>query len=443
MHWRTSLSNFFGNHFRIVTFGESHGRAVGVVIDRVKPGLSLTAEDIQRELDRRKPGQSSVSTARREEDRVEILSGVFEGRTLGTPICMVVWNSGQRSGDYDALKTLFRPGHADFTYEAKYGIRDHRGGGRASARETVGRVAAGALAKKELAALGVTVVGGTVQVGSVKTCFRDWGQVEKNPVRCPDADTAEKMERVILEAKKAGDSVGGVVEIAVEGVPAGLGDPVFGKLDALLAGALMSVGAVKGVEIGEGFRAAELLGSENNDGMDGEGFRSNRCGGILGGISTGAPIVVRVGVKPTPSIALPQSTVDREGREQSISIRGRHDPCICPRIVPVVEAMCALVIYDAWLAQEELRGNGSALGNLRRRVDRIDEEILELLREREEAVRCIGAVKAETRTEVLDTAREQAMKVRREELVSELGLDGGYVEKLFEEIIGHSRSVQR
>jgi chorismate synthase len=327
--------NTFGRNFRCTTFGESHGRALGVVIDGCPPGLPLTEEDIQPLLDRRRPGTGPLVSARGEPDRVEILSGVFEGRTTGAPVALLVENRDQKPGDYDALRDVFRPGHADITYQAKYGIRDHRGGGRSSGRETVGRVAAGAVAMKVLALRGIRIRGEIREIHG--------------------ATTPEQWEQEIRLAQAAGDSVGGIVEIVAEGCTPGLGDPVMGKLDAGIAGALMGIGAVKGVEIGSGFAAARKFGSENNDPMVPGGFLSNHAGGILGGISTGQEIVVRIAVKPTPSISKPQQTVDTGGKPREIRVEGRHDPCIVPRIVPVAEAMLALVLVDAWLEQEKYR----------------------------------------------------------------------------------------
>lgn len=327
--------NTFGTNFRVTTFGESHGKALGCVIDGCPAGIALDEADIQALLDRRKPGTSPLTSPRNESDRVEILSGVFEGQTTGTPIAMIVRNEGKQSQDYDALREVFRPGHADYTYAAKYGVRDHRGGGRSSGRETIGRVAAGALALKYLAGKGITVTGTIVSVH---------GRTDPAAI-----------EHEILAAKASGDSVGGIVEIIARGCPAGLGDPVFGKLDAAIAGAMMGIGAVKGVEIGDGFAAAGHTGSRNNDAMTKDGFASNHAGGILGGISSGQDIVVRIAVKPTPSIAKTQKTRDIHGNVVDISVGGRHDPCIAPRIVPVAEAMLALVLMDAMLEQEKVR----------------------------------------------------------------------------------------
>lgn len=350
----------FGRAFRIVTFGESHGSAVGVVMDGVKPGLPFDLEAIQKELDRRRPGQSDLVTPRNEADRVQVLSGVFEGRTTGHPIALVVFNENQKSGDYEAISRLFRPGHADLTYDRKYGIRDPRGGGRSSGRETLARVAAGAWAKQQLTVLGVTVRGFNREIAGLSGTAVDWAFVESNPLRVADPGTFPAQRAAVEAAQADGDSVGGVCEVWIEGLPVGLGDPAFGKLDGLLALACMSIGAVKGVELGAGFESARRRGSENNDPLGPGGPLKNDAGGTLGGISTGATVVVRLAVKPTSSIGKTQQTIDREGRPADISTKGRHDPCIAPRIVPVAEAMCALVVYDAWLTQQALREGSTA-----------------------------------------------------------------------------------
>ncbi|MEN6395125.1 MAG: chorismate synthase [Methanoregula sp.] len=327
--------NTFGRNFAVTTFGESHGPAVGAVIDGCPARLELSEADIQPLLDRRRPGVSPLTSQRNETDTVEILSGVFEGKTTGAPIALVVRNRDVHSEDYAEIREKFRPGHADFTHQEKYGIRDYRGGGRSSGRETIGRVAAGAVALKCLAAKGISVTGRIISVHN-KT-------------------TPQEIEQEILSAKKAGDSVGGIAEITVRGCPAGLGDPVFGKLDAEIAGAMMGIGAVKGVEIGDGFAVAGTFGSENNDPMTATGFVSNHAGGILGGISSGEDIIVRIAVKPTPSIAKVQQTRDTHGNVVDISVGGRHDPCIVPRIIPVAEAMLALVLINAVLEQGKYR----------------------------------------------------------------------------------------
>ncbi len=350
------MSSSFGRLFVVTTFGESHGPAVGVVVDGMPPGLPVDAESIQRELNRRRPGQSALTSARQESDVVEILSGAFEGASLGTPIAMLVRNADARPQDYEALREVFRPGHADYAYQQKYGVRDHRGGGRSSGRETVGRVAAGALAKGALATVGVSIVGGTVQVGEVRAMRRDWGEVENNPVRCPDARAADEMAAVIARARDEQDSVGGVVEVVARGVPTGWGDPTMAKLDALLAAAMLSIPATKGVEFGGGFGMVALRGSQTNDVFDGERHLTNFGGGISGGISNGAEIVVRVAVRPATSIGKPQTAATQAGRTTTIEIKGRHDPCICPRVVPVAESMLAITLMDAWLRQRALRG---------------------------------------------------------------------------------------
>jgi len=347
--------NTFGTLFRITTWGESHGAAIGVVIDGCPAGIALGEADIQKELDRRRPGQSDITTPRKEEDKAEILSGVFSGKTTGAPISIMVRNRDVDSSKYEELRSTPRPGHADLTYELKYGFRDWRGGGRSSARETAGRVAAGAVAKKILAAHRIEILGHVVELGGIRAKSVNIGDIrentEKNPVRCADPDAALKMYAMIQAERSEGDSAGGIVEIISLGVPAGVGEPVFDKLSAELARGLMSIGAVKGIEIGAGFSSAVMRGSQMNDPIilrDGKpGMLTNNAGGILGGISTGEPIVCRIAVKPTPSISKEQCTVDLSKMDEAkIKIRGRHDPSIPPRIVPVAEAMVALVLVD-------------------------------------------------------------------------------------------------
>lgn len=351
--------NTFGKMFKVSTWGESHGEAVGCMVDGVPAGLSLSEKDVQKELNRRRPGKSEVDTSREERDEVKILSGVFEGKTLGTPIQMIVENKDVESESYEVRKSKPRPGHADLTYRLKYGHVDYRGGGRASGRETIGRVAAGAIAKKLLKIEGVEVLGHVTRAAGVGLDERpDIDQIrkvrEENPMRCADSDIAEEMKKKILEVKEDGDSTGGVVEVLGLGVPSGLGEPVFDKLDAEIAKALASIGAVKGVEIGVGFDAVDLRGSEVNDSFEFENdkivSKTNRAGGILGGISSGDPLVARIAVKPTPSISKPQKTVDMDSEEETeLELEGRFDPNICPRIVPVAESMLALVLADMML----------------------------------------------------------------------------------------------
>jgi chorismate synthase len=352
--------NSFGTLFRYTTWGESHGVAIGCVVDGLPPRLPLAEPDIQHWLDRRRPGQSKFTTQRREPDQVRILSGVFEGLTTGAPVSLLIQNVDTRAKDYDAIKDLFRPGHADFTYQMKYGIRDYRGSGRASARETAMRVAAGAIARKVLGET-VSIKGALIQIGGdcIDRARWDWNEVERNPFWCPDAQAAARWEALLMDVRKRGSSLGAVIEVVASGVPAGLGEPAYDKLDADLAKAIMSINAVKGVEIGAGLRAAELSGEENADemriGNDGQPlFLSNNAGGILGGISTGQDVVVRFAVKPTSSILIPRRSIDRFGNEVEVVTKGRHDPCVGIRAVPVGEAMLAIVLADHLLRQRAL-----------------------------------------------------------------------------------------
>ena len=357
------MSSQFGKLFRIATFGESHGGGVGVVVEGCPPRLSLEAADIQRDLDRRRPGQSHLTTPRQEADAVEILSGLFEGVTLGSPIGLLVRNKDARPEAYESMKDVFRPSHADFTTEAKYGVRNWQGGGRASARETIGRVAAGAIARKLLATAGIEITGWVQRVGEIEASV-DAGavtqaDVEAHITRCPDKKAAAAMEEAIDQARRDGDSLGGVVACTARGVPAGLGEPVFEKLEAVLAGAMLSLPAAKGFEIGSGFEGTKLRGSQHNDPfIPGDGgvarAASNRSGGVQGGISNGEPIEIRVAFKPTATISKAQQTVDREGNAVTLEAQGRHDPCVLPRAVPMVEAMMCLVLVDHWLRQKSV-----------------------------------------------------------------------------------------
>ncbi len=349
----------FGKQFRIATWGESHGPAIGVVIDGCPSGVAIDEAVIQKQLDRRRVGQSAVTSQRKEADRCKIVSGVFEGLTTGAPISVIIDNKDSDSSAYDAIKEKFRPGHADYTYTVKYGHRDWRGGGRASARETACRVAGGAVAGQILSDVGIDVYAHTVQIADVIADTFDRDVIESNDVRCADPDVAERMIEKILEARKAGDSVGGIIEVRAESVPAGLGEPIYDKLDADLASALMSINAVKGVEIGAGFSATGMRGSEHNDQMrivDGKPtFVTNNSGGIDGGVSNGNTIVARMVVKPTPSILKAQKTIDRSGAETTIQVEGRHDPCVCPRAVPVAEAMMMITLADHYLRARSAR----------------------------------------------------------------------------------------
>src|SRR5437763_7757764 len=365
--------NTFGHLFRVTTFGESHGPAIGCVVDGCPAGIPLTEADIQPYLDKRRPGQSRFTTQRQEPDQVRILSGVFNDEatgtqvTTGTPIGLLIENVDQRSKDYSEIKDKYRPGHADYTYAVKCGIRDYRGGGRQSARETAMRVAAGAIARKIVP--GMTVRGALIQIGvhKIDASRWDWDEVERNPFFCPDVQSVDVFESYLNELRKRGSSIGAVIEVVAEGIPAGLGAPIYGKLDGDLATALMSINAVKGVEIGAGFGAAELSGEENADEMrmtnHGPSFLSNHAGGVLGGISTGQPVVARFAVKPTSSILSPRRTVDRNGADTDIMTKGRHDPCVGIRAVPVGEAMMACVLADHFLRHRGQVGGGSRSGN--------------------------------------------------------------------------------
>ncbi len=355
--------NTYGRIFRVTTWGESHGKAMGVIIDGCPSNIEISEEDIDKELFLRKPKDDKLSTSRKEEDKCEILSGVFQGKTLGTPISIIVYNKDVDSSSYENIKGIFRPGHADYTYFKKYGLYDHRGGGRASARETVSRVMAGAVAKKilEKEIKGFDIFSYTKSIGSIELLEVDYenlrrDNIVKNRLWCPDENTSKQMVNEIVDAKNNGESVGGVIEIVIKNAPPGIGEPVFDKLEADIGKALLSIGAVKGVEFGRGFNLTKERGSQSNDQMDDKGFVTNRAGGILGGISSGEDIIVRVAVKPIPSISKEQKTVDVKGVERPISVKGRHDPCAIPRINPVCEAMVLITILDHLLIQRALGG---------------------------------------------------------------------------------------
>ncbi|MGA8261763.1 MAG: chorismate synthase [Arenicellales bacterium] len=339
--------NSFGVLFTVSTFGESHGPAMGCVVDGCPPGMALSEADIQPDLDRRRPGTSKYTTQRREPDRVAILSGVFEGVTTGTPIGLLIHNEDQRSADYSKIMNTFRPGHADYVYERKYGVRDYRGGGRASARETAMRVAAGAIARKYLAErLGIRIRGYLAAMGDIRIERVNWDEIDRNPFFCPDASKVPALEKRIEQLRRDGDSVGARIDVIAQGVPPGFGEPVFDRLDAEIGRAMLSINAVKGVEIGDGFASVEQKGSEHRDEMTPDGFLSNHAGGILGGISTGQQIRVSIALKPTSSIRVPGRSIDREGRPAEVVTTGRHDPCVGVRATPIAEAMLALVLMD-------------------------------------------------------------------------------------------------
>ena len=353
------MSNTIGKLFTFTSFGESHGKGIGGIIDGCPAGIELDETYVQHELDRRKPGQSSIATPRKEDDKVEFLSGVFEGKTTGTPIAFIIWNQNQHSTDYDHLKEVYRPSHADFTYQQKYGIRDHRGGGRSSARETASRVVAGAVAKLALKQMGVEITAFTSQVGHIAMTesfeTTDLSLIESNIVRCPQQDTAEKMIEYIMELKKEGDSIGGIVSCIIKGLPVGLGEPIFDKLQARLAAAMLSINASHGFDYGRGFDGVSLKGSERNDPFVKDGdkvsTRTNNSGGIQGGISNGQDVYFRVLFKPVATISKKQDTLDIHTNEVELEARGRHDPCVLPRAVPIVEAMAAITLLDLYLTK--------------------------------------------------------------------------------------------
>jgi chorismate synthase len=350
--------NSFGKLFTVTSFGESHGAALGCIIDGCPPGLELSEADMQRDLDRRKPGTSRHTTQRREADEVKILSGVFEGRTTGTPIGLMIENTDQRSKDYSKIAEQFRPAHADYTYMHKYGVRDYRGGGRSSARETAMRVAAGAVARKFLEQrLGITIRGYLSQLGPIRVEKIDWDQVHQNPFFCPDADKVPEMEAYMDALRKEGNSIGARINVVAEGVPPGLGEPIFDRLDADLAHALMSINAVKGVEIGAGFGCVDQKGTEHRDELTPEGFLSNHAGGVLGGISSGQPILASIALKPTSSLRLPGRSIDVHGNPVEVVTTGRHDPCVGIRATPIAEAMMAIVLMDHYLRHRGQNGD--------------------------------------------------------------------------------------
>lgn len=353
--------NTFGQIFKVTTFGESHGNGLGCIIDGVPAGIPIDEDFLQSEMDRRKPGakNNAAVTARKEDDKAEILSGVFEGKSTGTPITILIRNTNQHSGDYSNIMNKFRPGHADFTFLEKYGTRDYRGGGRSSGRETCARVAAGAIAKMFLKSQGINITAYTIRAAGISVSKKDLSQIEQNLLRAPDNEAALLMQNKIEEIRKEGNSTGGIIECVINGVPSGLGEPVFDKADALLAQAIISIGAVKGIEFGAGFDACDSTGKENNDFMDNKNgvpsFQTNNAGGILGGITRGDEIIFRCAVKPVPSIYIKQKTIDTNFNDTEIEIQGRHDVCLCPRIVPVIEAMSAITIADLLLRNRSSR----------------------------------------------------------------------------------------
>ena len=434
-------SNVFGKNFRITTFGESRSKALGVVIDGVQPNLDFDLEFIKSELSKRKPGASSFSTQRKEIDEPIVLSGVFNGKTLGTPICIVFFNNEQTDKNYEELKNVFRPGHADFTWFHKYGIRDYRGGGRSSGRETVARVAAGALAKYYLKKRGITLNSYSVQIGDIKAIKKDLEFAKSNELKFCDPDLFNKIKVNLNKIKVSGDSAGGIVEVTITGVPVGLGDPVFEKLNANLGKAVLSIGGVKGVEFGKGFESTFMKGSEFNDSVllyD----SSNNNGGISGGISNGKNIVLRCAIRPVSSILKSQETLDIQGNKREISISGNHDVILIPRIIPVIEAMCALVIADALETQQNIEKKEPDLEELRYLIDQTDLEILQLLKKRMEISKKIGNFKKERNMEITDCEREEELFYILEKQAKKIGLSSDFIKKVYELVVKESKQQQ-
>ncbi len=431
-------SNSFGRYFGITSFGESHGPAIGVVIEDVKSGIEFPLAEIQKALDSRKPGRKQFSSTRKEEDKIVILSGIFEGKTTGMPICLVVYNKDIRSEDYEHLKNLFRPGHADYTYFKKFKIYDYRGGGRASGRETISRVAASGLVEDLLRDIDINCY--PVQIG--KFIVKEYDLNFQNDLYWYDKSNFGELQNYLDSIQKRGDSVGGIVEVKIENLPAGFGDPVFEKLDANLSKAILSIGSVKGIEFGDGFNLANLKGSEANDQINKNGFLSNHSGGILGGISTGQNLLFRFVVKPTSSINILQRTITKNGKEVSFKSQGRHDTCIIPRIIPVAEAMIKLVIADAISYQKLINDNKLDMNDYREAIDKIDEDLLIALNRRKEISELIGKFKKERNIGINDFEREIKLLKNLRKKVKTWKLDEDFVEKIWKIIIEESKKNQ-
>lgn len=431
-------SNSYNGYYGITTFGESHGKVIGVVIEDVKPGVVFPLEHIQNLLNKRRPGQGSYSSTRKEKDEIQILSGVFEGKTTGMPICLLIHNQDARIEDYEHLKNLFRPGHADYAYFKKFKIYDHRGGGRASGRETISRVAAAGFIDDILANINIFVY--PIQIGKIKTVKIDHSY--QNELFWHDKDSYKKLIEYLEDIKKEGNSIGGIVEVKISNIPAGLGDPIFEKLDANLSKALLSIGAVKGIEFGDGFKLATLNGSKVNDQMNKEGFITNHNGGILGGISTGNEIIIRFVVKPTPSINIPQKTITKNNEEVIFKSKGRHDICIIPRIIPIAEAMIKLVLADAISYQKLISNKKLQLSDYREAIDKIDEEILIALSRRQKISELIGDFKIENDLPIENKDREEELLKSLKEKTLLWGIDELMVGKLWKLIISKSKESQ-
>ncbi len=431
-------ANRWESFLGFTTFGESHGKVIGIVIEDVKPGVKFPLSEIEAALMRRKPGKESFSSARKEEDKVEIISGVFEGKTTGMPICLLIKNQDAKSSDYENLKDIFRPGHADFTYFEKFKIYDYRGGGRASGRETISRVIAGSFCDAIIKPVHFEF--STLQIGKIKS--KPSKDTIINEFCWKDEASYSNLLDYLAEIKKNGNSVGGIVEARIKNIPAGLGDPVFEKLDGNIAKAILSIGSIKGIEYGDGFILGTKTGIESNDQMGENGFFSNHQGGILGGISSGQDIVFRFAVKPTPSIAIPQKTIDKCGKDQIISVSGRHDVCIIPRIIPVAEAMLKLVFADAISYQKLVSKEEKNLDDLREAMDKLDEDILISLIRRQKISEQIGIWKKKNQLEVTDRKREKELLKKLERKAELWGYPIEAIHKIWQEIILHSKKVQ-
>ncbi|MEA1972516.1 MAG: chorismate synthase [Candidatus Cloacimonadota bacterium] len=431
--------NFFDSFVGITAFGESHGKAIGVVIEDVKPNIEFPLKKIQDYLDDRKPGKNKFTSSRQEKDRVQIMSGIFENKTTGMPICLLIWNEDAKSSDYENLKNIFRPGHADYSYFKKFKIYDYRGGGRASGRETIARVAAAGLTDRFLD--GIEIDFDTIQIGDFVSKSQD--NSFENPLFWHDKNNYENLNEYLNSLKKIGDSVGGIIQITVSNPPAGLGDPVFEKLDANLAKALLSIGSIKGIEFGKGFEFGKMIGSHSNDQMDKDGFLSNNSGGILGGISNGDAIQFRVVTKPVPSISIKQKTIDANNNEREIQTLGRHDTCIIPRVIPVIKAMIKLVLADAIQYQNLLESKESNLADLRESIDKIDEDIILSLARRQKIVEKIALHKLQSDLEIIDYSREEKLYASLDKKATALQLDNKLIKRIWKEIISLSKKKQQ
>jgi chorismate synthase len=430
-------ANYLAGYYGVTAFGESHGKAMGVVLEDVKPGIDFPLKSIQAALEARRPGRGKYSSRRQEADKIEVISGIYQGKTTGMPICLLIYNQDARSSDYNHLSEIFRPGHADFSWYQKFKIYDHRGGGRASGRETICRVAAGAAVDAILGKIKISAY--PIQIGEIQAQKYDF---PANHLNWPDSDNFAQLEKYLQEIASSGNSVGGVVELKIDNMPAGLGDPVFEKLDANLAKAIISLGAVKGIEFGLGFHLAELTGVQANDQISPAKWTSNNCGGILGGVSTGQPLILRFVVKPTPSINLPQKTIDKSGQETKFSSGGRHDTLIIPRLIPAAEAMVKLVLADAISHQKLISSEPADLAVYREAFDKIDEDILLALKRRQELAKLTGNWKRKHQQNIEDKSRENIVLKNLFEKAQQLDLAEDYIKKLWQLIMAESKKAQ-